>query len=92
VILYTRKKKGGFLTPRKVPMTNKLYEILPYRYKHRDKNKPWFFWHRYWSRTEKKWVEGQYKDRKRIMKSLCSKAGVRYFRYHALRQLKGGRP
>ena len=43
--------------------------------------------HRYWSRNEKKWVEGPYKDRKRIMKSLCSKVGVRYFRYHALRHL-----
>jgi integrase len=87
VILYTRKKRGGSLTPRKVPMTNKLFEILAYRYKHRDKEKSWVFWHRYWSRNEKKWVEGPYKDRKRIMKSLCSKAGVRYFRYHALRHL-----
>ena len=43
--------------------------------------------HRYWSRNEKKWVEGPYNDRKRIMKSLCSKVGVRYFRYHALRHL-----
>ena len=28
VILYTRKKRGGHLTPRKVPMTQKLYEVL----------------------------------------------------------------
>ncbi|MBF0227593.1 MAG: site-specific integrase, partial [Desulfobacterales bacterium] len=28
VILYTRKKKGGNLTPRKIPMTKRLYEIL----------------------------------------------------------------
>ena len=26
-------------------------------------------------------------DRKRIMRSLCNKVGVRYFRYHALRHL-----
>ena len=31
------------------------------------------------------WVEGPYKDRKKIMKTLCKKAGVRYFPYHALR-------
>ena len=29
--------------------------------------------------------EGPYIDRKKIMKTLCVKAGVRYFRYHALR-------
>ena len=48
VILYTRKKKGGHLTPRSVPMTLKLYGILSRRYKERDKDKPWVFWHRYW--------------------------------------------
>ena len=87
VILYTRKKRGGHLTPRKVPMTNKLYEILSRRFKHRDKGKPWVFWHRYWSRKENKWVEGPYIERKRLMKGLCKKAGVRYFRYHPLRHL-----
>ena len=34
-----------------------------------------------------KWVEGPYKDRKGIMRSLCKKTGVRYFRFHALRHL-----
>jgi integrase len=87
VTLYTRKKKGGHLTPRKVPMTTKLYDILSHRYKHRDKTKPWVFWHRYWSRKAGKFVEGPYKDRKRIMGSLCKKAGVKYFRYHPLRHL-----
>ncbi|MGA1841859.1 MAG: tyrosine-type recombinase/integrase [bacterium] len=85
VVLYTRKKKGGHLTPRKVPMTSKLYQVLSHRYKHRDRSKRWVFWHRYWSTTQKDCVEGPYKDRKRIMKTLCRKAGVRYFRYHALR-------
>ncbi len=28
VTLYTRKKKGGHLTPRSVPMTGKLFEVL----------------------------------------------------------------
>jgi len=87
VTLYTRKKRGGHLTPRKVSMTNKLYQILLHRYQHRDKNKPWVFWHRYWSRKEGKFVEGPYKDRKKMMRSLCKKAGVEYFRYHALRHL-----
>ena len=85
VILYTRKKKGGNLTPRKIPMPDKLYNILSRRHENRDKEKPWVFWHRYWDRKKAKWVEGPYKDRKRIMKTLCQKAGVRYFRFHALR-------
>ena len=87
VILYTRKKKGGHLTPRKVPMTDRLYRILLHRYKHRDKSKPWVFWHRYRSRKENKWLEGLYRDRKGLMKGLCRKTGVKYFRYHALRHL-----
>ena len=87
VVLYTRKKKGGHLTPRKVAMTEKLFEILSRRYKNRDRKKTWVFWHRYWSRKEKRLVEGPYKDRKRLMKGLCKKSGVKYFRYHALRHL-----
>jgi len=87
VVLYTRKKKGGHLTPRKVPMTQKLFGILSHRYSHRDKRKPWVFWHRHWDRKNKVWVEGPYKERKTVMKSLCKKTGVRYFRYHPLRHL-----
>jgi integrase len=50
VILYTRKKLGGHLTPRKVPMTQKLYDVLANRYKNRDQGKSWVFWQRYWDR------------------------------------------
>jgi integrase len=85
VVLYTRKKKGGHLTPRKVPMTTKLYQMLLKRDKNRDKEKPWVFWHRYWSRKAGQFVEGPYQDRKRVMRTLCRDAGVRYFRFHPLR-------
>ncbi|MEW5804862.1 MAG: site-specific integrase [bacterium] len=85
VILSTRKKKGGHLTPRKVPMTKRVYEILSRRYAHRDKSKPWVFWHTYWSSKTGEKKEGPFRDRKRIMKALCEKAGVKYFRFHALR-------
>jgi integrase len=87
VILYTRKKKGGDLTPRKVPMTSKLYEVLSGRFEGRDRRKPWVFWQRYWDRKTEQWVEGPYQDRKRIMATLCRRAGVPYFRFHALRHL-----
>ena len=85
VILYTRKKKGGHLTPRKVPMPDKLFEVLSHRQEKRNKRISWVFWHRYWDRKNNGWTIGPYKERKRIMKSLCKKAGVKYFRYHALR-------
>lgn len=85
VTLYTRKKKGGHMTPRNVPMPAKLEEILYRRFLDRDESKPWVFWHKYWSRKNGCWVEGPYKDRKRIMGTLCAAAGVRYFRFHGLR-------
>ena len=85
VVLYTRKKRGGNLTPRKIPMTKRLYNILKNRYENRDKSIPWVFWHSYKSVKEQKMVRGPYKDRKKIMKTLCQKAGVQYFRFHALR-------
>jgi integrase len=85
VVLYTRKKKGGNLTPRKVFMTEKLFEVLSGRYETRDRKKQWVFWHRYWSVKDGRFIEGPYQDRKKIMKVLCKKAGVKYFRFHPLR-------
>jgi integrase len=85
VILYTRKKKGGHLTPRKVPMTARLHGILSKLFNERDKEIPWVFWHRFFDRKNKTWKTGPYIYRKRLMKSLCKKAGVKYFSYHALR-------
>ena len=85
VVLYTRKKKGGHLTPRKIPMTERLYQIFKRRYTNKDEALPWVFWHTYWSSKSGKMTRGPFQDRKRIMKSLCKKAGVKYFRFHALR-------
>jgi integrase len=85
VVLYTRKKKGGHLTPRKVPMTRKLFEVLSKRDEKRDAEKPWVFWHTYWSSKTGEKRDGPYQDRKKFMRTLCKKAGVRYFRFHALR-------
>ncbi len=66
-------------------MTNKLFQILTKRFAKRDISKPWVFWHKYWSRTQRRIIEGPYQDRKKLMKRLCQKAGVRYFRFHAFR-------
>ncbi len=85
VILYTRKKKGGHKTPRNVMMTEKLHGILKRRFESSDKSKPWVFWHQYRSSKTGELKEGPYQERKKIMKTLCKKAGVRYFRFHAIR-------
>lgn len=77
VVLYTRKKKGGHLTPRKVPMTETLYSILSNRYKKRDPVLPWVFWH---PQTRQ-----PFQKRNRLMRRLCTKAEVRFFGFHALR-------
>jgi len=85
VTLYTRKKRGGHKTPRKIPMTKKLYEVLFRRYRERRKDMPWVFWQTYWSNKTGEKKEGPYIDRRRIMNTLCKKVGVKYFRFHALR-------
>lgn len=85
VTLYTRKKSGGHLTPRRIWMTHKLHSILNERASTRTDKHPWVFWHRYFSRKDGCWKEGPFRDRKKIMTTLCAKAEVPYFRYHALR-------
>jgi len=85
VVLYTRKKKGGHLTPRKVPMTQKLLEVLSRRFAERDPSKPWVFWHSYWSNKTGGRLEGPYKNRRKTLRTLCKKAGVKYSGFHALR-------
>lgn len=83
VTLYTRKTKGGHLVPRDIPMTSKLEEVLKRRLE--GNNTPWVFHHTYYSRKTGEWVTGPYTDRKRLMKTLCKKVKVRYFRFHPLR-------
>lgn len=83
VTLYTRKSKNGDLVPREIPMTKRLREVLLRRLK--GNNTPWVFHHTYYSRKTMEWVTGPYTDRKRIMKTLCEKTSVRYFRFHPIR-------
>lgn len=85
VTLYTRKTRGGNRVPRNLAMTERLYEVLERLYSKRDLSMPWVFWHRYWSRKKGKFVRGPYKDRNKLMRGLCKKAGVRYFRFHPIR-------
>ena len=85
LVLYTRKKRGGHLTPRKVPLTQRLYEILSDRYRVRNSKYPWVFCNTYvdWKTGEE--ITTHFKYRSTLLKTLSKKAGVRKFSYHALR-------
>ena len=85
--LWTKKRKNGNEEPREIHMIKELNEMLSYRLTQSDGDIPWVFWHRYWSRKTGGWEIGPYKDRNKIMNSLCKKAQVRYFRFHPLRHL-----
>jgi len=87
VTLWTRKRKSGNRESRVVPMITKLQNILQHRYENRNPDMPWVFWHNYWSRKRNKRMQGPYRDRKKIMKTLCTKAKVKYFRFHPFRHL-----
>lgn len=83
VTLYTRKSKKGNLVLRDIPMTGKLRSVLMKRFE--GNNTEWVFPHTYYSRKAGECLTGPYLDRKRIMKTLCKKAKVKYFRFHPLR-------
>ena len=86
LVLYTRKKRGGHLTPRKVPLTARLGEILKLRFKARKKSNPWVFYASYQDWKTGKQVVAPFRQyRRTILKTLCTKAGVRPFTFHALR-------
>jgi integrase len=86
LVLYTRKKRGGHLTPRKVPLTARLGEILKLRFQMRKKSNPWVFYASYRDWKTKKKVVAPFKQyRGTILKTLCRKTGVRPFTFHALR-------
>ncbi|HQL90821.1 MAG TPA: site-specific integrase [Syntrophales bacterium] len=85
VTLYTRKKRRGNRIPRVVFMTKRLFDILSRRHEMRDEQMPWVFWHRYKTTKTGDWQAGPFKNRTRIMNTLCRKVGVKYFRFHALR-------
>lgn len=85
LVLYTRKKKGGSLTPRKIFLTERLRSCLEFRLAKRRRADQWVFTNRCYSRKSGRWEVGPYQDRKLLMRKLCRAAGLDYFRYHAIR-------
>lgn len=87
VTLYTRKKKGGSLTPRDIDMTPELKRVLTKRYEKREPGMSHVFYHCYWSRKEKGFIVGPFGYRNKFMARLCKAAGVQHFNFHEIRRL-----
>ncbi|MGD0827152.1 MAG: tyrosine-type recombinase/integrase [Desulfobaccales bacterium] len=66
-------------------MTQRLFEILARRYSSRDVTKPWVFWRFNVDQDTGERKAAPFKDRRELIKNLCNRAGVRHFRFHALR-------
>ena len=81
VRLHTRKRKGGSMQGRTVPMNETLYEVLWRRWQNRRKDSPFVF-------TSSK-TGGRYsrEAKKGLMTRLCRQAGVKPFTMHAIRHL-----
>jgi integrase len=75
--LWTRKKRGGHKTPRLVPMVQDVHASLRYAWENRDRTSPYVFTN---PLTKKKY---DYRDK--FLGTLCRRAGVPGFGYHALR-------
>jgi integrase len=76
VTLWTRKRKGGNLEPRTIPMNEDLHKTL------------WQMWRR---REQQTWVfynkreDDRYLRRPKLMRTLCRRAGVKHYGFHAIR-------
>lgn len=76
VVLWTRKRKGGNREPRTIPMNDDLHRVL------------FPLWRR---REQQVWVflnpksGSRYNRRPKLMASLCKRAGVKHYGFHAVR-------
>jgi len=76
VILWTRKRRNGAYEPDALPMNKDLYDVL---------------WKRWEARKQDKWVfyntatNNRFMARPKMMKSLCRRAGITAYGFHALR-------
>ncbi len=85
--LWTRKKKGGDRRSRTVVMTKRVLDAVEYQHAFsRCMGTPWVFTNRVlqaaYPDNPDRW---RYTYRNRFLKTLCRKAGVKEFSFHALR-------
>ena len=78
VRLWTRKRRGGEKHEDKLPMNNKLYEVLKRRWHNRIQSTQYVFHNEDGSKLS-------YQQKRHTMPELCKKAGVKIFGFHAIR-------
>lgn len=76
VVLWTRKRKNGAYEPDALPMNKDLYDVLKRRWTARKQDK-WVFYN---VQTETRFMA-----RPKMMASLCRRAGIPFYGFHALR-------
>lgn len=82
--LWTKKSKDGSRTPRHITMSDELYENMKWWLKERPiKNTEWLVVN---SNKHSPHYGKPFKVRRRFLKGLCKRAGVREFGFHALRR------
>jgi len=85
ITLYKLMCKDGIKKVRKIYISDELFEILKRRYKERNTEVPWIFWHRCWRTKYNRYLIVRYKDRRNLMKTLCRKANIPYFSLNSIR-------
>lgn len=87
-LLHTRKTGTSLVKTTKHPMSDALYQLLLQRREQKHPELHYVFWHKFYSREDKKYIEDRYRDLNGFATKLCEKAGVTTpFRLHQLRHL-----
>lgn len=87
VTLYTRKRDGGNLEPDTLPMTDALKDELLWWWENRPLKTDNVFVNLDTFPGRDKYFGQPFKYRNGFMKSVCKRAEVKYFHYHAIRHL-----
>lgn len=82
VTLWTRKRKGGNLEPRYIPVNKHLYSALWTQWNQRVQDE-YVFWNL--NRNNPDIEPGRYKRRPKLMRSVCKRAGAPHYGFHAIR-------
>ena len=87
-LLHTRKSGNKELKTTKHEMSKALYQLFMERWQQRHSDLPYVFWHKFYSRKDKGYIEDRYRDLNGFTKKLCEKAEVEpHFTLHQLRHL-----
>ena len=76
VTLWTRKRKGGNLEPRVIPMNDDLFRVMSSMWARREQDQRVF-----WNAK----AHDRFNRRPKLMPSLCRRAGIPHYGFHAIR-------